>query len=137
MPQHITVTDYNPAWPDLFEEEAKQIRKILGNNCRALYHIGSTAVSGLAAKPIIDMMPVVQNISEVDKLKERFERIGYEYMGEFGISGRRFLRKGGDERTHHIHIFEENNTAEIYRHLAFRNYLRRHKDICNAYSALI
>lgn len=109
MPQHITVTDYNPAWPNLFEEEAKQIRKILGNNCRALYHIGSTAVSGLAAKPIIDMMPVVQNISEVDKLKERFERIGYEYMGEFGISGRRFLRKGGDERTHHIHIFEENN----------------------------
>ncbi|TGX82082.1 hypothetical protein E5358_08465 [Palleniella muris] len=53
MPQHITVTDYNPAWPDLFEEEAKRIRKILSNNCKALYHIGSTAVPGLAAKPIL------------------------------------------------------------------------------------
>lgn len=136
MPQHITVTDYNPAWLDLFEEEAKRIRKILGKNCKALYHIGSTAVPGLAAKPIIDIMPVVQNISEVDKLREMFEQIGYEYMGEFGISGRRYLRKGGDERTYQIYIFDVNNTADIYSHLAFRNYLRRHEKTCIAYSEL-
>lgn len=136
MPQHITVTDYNTAWSGLFEEEAKYIRKILGKNCQALYHIGSTSVPGLAAKPIIDIMPVVQNISEVDNLKEMFENIGYEYMGEFGIPGRRYLRKGGDERTHQIHIFDADNTTDIYRHLAFRNYLRRHEEVRIAYSTL-
>lgn len=58
-------------------------RKILGSNCIAVHHIGSTAVSRLKAKPIIDIMPVVLNINEVDIVKAQFEAIGYEYLGEF------------------------------------------------------
>ena len=65
MPQHIVVTEYCPAWKDVFEKEACLIRKILGENCLALYHIGSTAVPNLAAKPIIDMMPVVKDLEEI------------------------------------------------------------------------
>lgn len=136
MPQHLIVTDYNPAWPSLFEEEAKRIRKIFGKNCMALHHIGSTAVPGLAAKPIIDMMPVVRNLAEVDAAKAAFERIGYAYLGEFGIAGRRYLRKGGDERTHQIHIFAESDTANVRRHLAFRDYLRTHEETRIAYATL-
>ena len=113
-----------------------EIKKILGENCTAIHHIGSTSVTGLAAKPIIDIMPVVRKLEAVDKSASAFEKLGYEYMGEFGISGRRYLRKGGEERTHQIHIFSEDNTVDIERHLAVRDYLRTHKDVCDEYAAL-
>lgn len=136
MTQHIIVTAYNPAWPKMFEDEAKKIRSILGKNCVVIYHIGSTSVSGLAAKPIIDIMPIVNDLNLVDCVSMDFESIGYEYMGEFGIAGRRYLRKGGDERTHQIHIFAENNHKEIERHLAVRDYLRTHREKCDEYAEL-
>lgn len=136
MAQHILVTEYNPLWTDMFMMEAMKIRRILGENCIAIHHIGSTSVRGLAAKPIIDIMPIVHNLESVDKVAFEFEKIDYEYMGEFGISGRRYLRKGGDERTHQIHIFSENNNIDIERHLAVRDYLRMHKDVCDKYASL-
>ncbi len=136
MPQHIVVTEYCPAWKDVFEKEACLIRKILGENCLALYHIGSTAVPNLAAKPIIDMMPVVKDLEEIDQKSDQFQNAGYEYLGEFGIPGRRYLRKGGDERTHQIHIFGQENTGEIERHLAVRDYLRSHKQEADRYGQL-
>ena len=93
MPQHITVVDYRPEWEQMFENEARVIWKILGDNCVAVHHIGSTAVKGLAAKPIIDIMPVVKSLESVDAVATEFERMGYEYLGEFGIEGRRYLRR--------------------------------------------
>ena len=136
MAQHIVITEYNPLWAELFETEATKIKNILGENCIEIYHIGSTSVVGLAAKPIIDIMPVVYSLKAVDKVAVKFEKIGYEYMGEFGILGRRYLRKGGDERTHQIHIFSKESTYDIERHLAVRDYLRTHPTICKQYSEL-
>lgn len=136
MTQHIIVVEYKPEWIKLFKTEAVRIKTILGENCTAIYHIGSTSVVGLAAKPIIDIMPIVHTLENVDKVRSEFEKIGYEYMGEFGITGRRYLRKGGEERTHQIHIFSEHNTMDIERHLAVRDYLRTHKDVCNKYAIL-
>ena len=100
MPQHIIVVEYRPEWAQEYASEERKIREILGDNCAAIYHIGSTSVPGLAAKPIIDIMPVVKSLPLVDGKAAEFEKIGYEYLGEFGIPGRRYLRKGGDERTH-------------------------------------
>lgn len=108
----------------------------MGDNCKAVHHIGSTAVYGLAAKPIIDIMPVVYNLEAVDNAALEFEKAGYEYMGEFGIAGRRYLRKGSDKRTHQIHIFAETNVNDIKRHLAFRDYLRVNKDVRDEYAKL-
>ena len=88
---------------------------------------GVRHVEGLAAKPIIDIMAAVQNLEKVDDAAEAFSKIGYEYLGEFGIAGRRYLRKGGDERTHQIHIFQTEDWNNIGRHLAFRDYMRTHK----------
>jgi len=136
MAQHIIVTKYNPLWADMFETEAAKITAILGKNCSAVHHIGSTAVAGLAAKPIIDIMPIVYSLEDVDKVAPEFEKIGYEYMGEFGISGRRYLRKGGDKRTHQIHIFSVKSEYDIERHLAVRDYLRSHSAVCEQYSGL-
>ena len=127
MSQHIIVTNYNPLWKEKYKEEALLIKKILTDNCIAIYHIGSTSVEGLAAKPIIDIMVAVRSLEKVDCVAEAFSKIGYEYLGEFGIEGRRYLRKGGDERTHQIHIFQADDWNNIGRHLAFRDYMRTHE----------
>ena len=136
MPQHITVVPYSPAWEAQFEEEAKAIRRILGGAALAIHHIGSTAVPGLCAKPVLDILPVVTDLCAADAARADFEALGYEWMGEFGIPGRRYLRKGGDERTHQLHIFAQNDRAQICRHLAVRDYLRAHKDAAKEYGAL-
>ena len=136
MPQHIVVTAYNPAWPGEFAREAAALRGALGENCLDIHHIGSTAVEGQAAKPIIDIMPVVRSLTEADRATPALERLGYEYLGEFGIPGRRYLRKGGDERTHQVHIFACGDAANINRHLAVRDYLRAHPAVREAYAVL-
>lgn len=132
----VRVVPYDPAWKELYQREAKAIRQILGDNLTSIHHIGSTAVEGLAAKPIIDILPVVRQLRRVDGCNPAFEALGYECMGEFGIPGRRYFRKGGDNRTHQIHVFEQNNVADIRRHLAVRDYLRAHPDAASAYGAL-
>ena len=136
MPQHITVVEYSPQWPLKYEREKEKIMAILKENCTAIYHIGSTSVPGLAAKPIIDIMAVVKSLERVDAVSADFSEIGYEYLGEFGMSGRRYLRKGGDERTHQIHIFQMEDSCNIRRHLAFRDYMRTHKKEREKYEKL-
>ncbi|KDE55090.1 hypothetical protein EI28_09095 [Methanoculleus sp. MH98A] len=133
---HVRVVDYNPAWPDLFRTEARRIEDILKENLVQIFHIGSTSVPGLRAKPIIDIMPAVLDIEQVDERSGQFEAIGYEAMGELGIPGRRYFRKGGENRTHQIHAFQYDNVQNITRHLAFRDYLRSHPEISRAYAAL-
>ena len=132
----IEVVDYRPEWEKMFQEEEKKIRKILGKNCIAVYHIGSTSIKGLPAKPIIDIMPVVKDISLVDAHDPEFRAPGYDCRGDFGFPGRRFYAKGGDHRTHHIHIFEKSSKADIKRHLAVRDYLRSHPDTAREYAEL-
>lgn len=134
--QHITVVPYDPAWSGLYEAEAQAIAGVLGQRLTAIHHIGSTAVPGLAAKPVIDIMPVVRAVTETDECRADFEALGYEYLGEFGIPGRRYLRKGGDERTHQMHIFASDDVHAIARHLAVRDYLRAHPARAAAYGAL-
>lgn len=136
MPQHITVLDYDARWPQDYERERARLADILKDNGLAMYHIGSTAVPGLAAKPIIDIMAVVRSLEQVDAVAEQFSAIGYEYLGEFGIAGRRYLRKGGDERTHQVHIFQAEDWQNISRHLAFRDYMRSHEKERAAYAQL-
>lgn len=72
-----------------------------------IFHIGSTAVPGLKSKPIIDIMISVNSLEEVDKKQRGFENIGYQYLGEFGIKGRRYLRKGGYVRTNEFRKLQE------------------------------
>lgn len=136
MPQHITVVNYDPEWPSKYVRERDYITEILKENCISIYHIGSTSVPGLAAKPIIDIMAVVRSLEKVDTVAEKFSEIGYEYLGEFGITGRRYLRKGGDERTHQIHIFQADDWNNIGRHLAFRDYMHTHEKERNEYAKI-
>ena len=136
MPQHITVVDYDPEWPSKYVRERDRIAEILKDNCISVYHIGSTSVPGLPAKPIIDIMVVVRSLEEVDTVAEKFSGIGYEWLGEFGMAGRRYLRKGGDERSHQIHVFQADDWDNIGRHLAFRDYMRTHEKERDEYAKI-
>lgn len=136
MAQHVVVKDYCLEWKIKYQEEKEKLIPILKENYLAIYHIGSTSILGLAAKPIIDIMIVVRSLIEVDNIKEKFIELGYEYLGEFGIKGRRYLRKGGDNRTHQIHIFQVEDKENIIRHLAFKNYLESHAEKRDEYAKL-
>ncbi|WP_245830959.1 GrpB family protein [Sediminibacillus massiliensis] len=124
---NINVSAYKQNWVGMFEKEAKLIRKILKEECVDIHHIGSTAVPNLKAKPIIDIMPTVKKLENVDALNDEMRNIGYEALGEFGINNRRYFRKGGENRTHQVHIFQYDNNIEIERHLAVRDYLQDHE----------
>lgn len=86
MSSSIKVVPYNGNWPKMFEQESALIQQALGANCIIIHHIGSTSIPGLSAKPIIDMLPVVKNILEVDKATKAMESLGYEVKGEYGIA---------------------------------------------------
>jgi GrpB-like predicted nucleotidyltransferase (UPF0157 family) len=134
--RNIRVVAYDPAWPAAFEQEAAALSVILGDGLVAIHHIGSTAVPGLPAKPVIDIMPLVNNIQVVDGLVPTMAEAGYDAWGEHGIPGRRVFTKGGDEhRTHNVHVFQIGN-PEAARHLDFRDYLRAHPPVARRYAQL-
>ncbi|MBF0707459.1 GrpB family protein [Alkalihalobacillus hwajinpoensis] len=122
----VEVQEFNEIWRELFLLEAQKLERVYGDNMIEVHHIGSTAVEGLKAKPVIDIMPVVKDLSLVDQKNEYMKELGYEALGENGLTGRRFFRKGGDQRSHHVHLYELGN-QDIDRHLAFRDYLMEHR----------
>ncbi len=131
----VIVLNYNPQWVQEFEMESEKLNLQIGTVLNNVYHIGSTAVPGLMAKPIIDIMLAVSDLSELDRQSFKLENMGYEALGENGIAGRRYFRKGGENRTHQIHAFQSGD-ANLMRHLAFRDYLIAHKKIADEYGAL-
>ncbi len=128
---------HNPEWRQEFEREAEQMTKALGGNVVTVHHIGSTAIPGIYAKPILDILLVVRSHAELDAKQAALEAIGYEARGEAGIPGRRFFRQDNalGDRTHQIHAFED-GSPQIMRHLAFRDYLIAHPEAARQYSDL-
>lgn len=132
----VEIVPYNPDWPGLFQEEAGRLRQALGDLVIEIYHMGSTSIPEMKAKPIIDIMVEVENIDQVDQYNDQLAMLGYDAMGEFGIPGRRFFRRNQDNvRTHHIHFFQTGH-PEIERLLTFRDYLANHPEDAAAYASL-
>jgi GrpB-like predicted nucleotidyltransferase (UPF0157 family) len=133
----VIVVSHQPQWSVEFEQEATAVATALGKNVLAIHHIGSTAIPGIYAKPIIDLLVAVQDLLAVDQQNAAIESLGYEVMGEFGIIDRRFFRKDNPAgiRTHHVHVFAS-NSPQILRHLAFRDYLIAHPTSAQLYSDL-
>ncbi len=134
----VEIVDYDPQWPVVYGEEKGRILDVIGRRIVAIEHVGSTAIPGLAAKPIIDIMVAVRRLADAEECIEPLQSIGYEYVPEFEaeLPERRFFRKGPPEaRTHHIHMIEL--TSEFWeRHLLFRDYLRSHPDVAQQYYKL-
>lgn len=131
---HVRVVDYDPRWPLLYAQEAARIP----GNSRGQplgdppHRLDQRCESG--GQAVIDILAVVRCLQRVDIAA--FEALGYESMGEYGLPGRRFFRKGGQARTHHIHLYARASQGEIRRHLALPAYLRAHPDAALAYGAL-
>jgi GrpB-like predicted nucleotidyltransferase (UPF0157 family) len=137
----IEIVDYDVNWPQLFQEERAALERVLPNGqVLAIEHAGSTAIPGLAAKPIIDIFLAVGSIEAARAtLVGPIESMGYAYWADNPDKERMFFVKGmppyGERRTHHIHIMEPSNAA-WQRVLAFRDHLRAHPDEAERYQRL-
>ncbi|MBT2574554.1 GNAT family N-acetyltransferase [Bacillus sp. ISL-51] len=118
----VEVIPYQPEWRAMFNKEKANLIQVFGSALRSVSHIGSTSIPNMAAKPVIDIVAEVDNIHAADRYCPQMQALGYEAKGENGIKDRRFFQKGGNQRTHHVHIYESGH-PEIKRHLLFRDYL--------------
>lgn len=123
----------------MFEQEKKRLQAALGSNVIAIEHIGSTAVPGLAAKPIIDLLVGVRSLAEArSSCRERLEALGYAYIAEYEswLPGELLFRKGvPGPWTHHAHLLEPSG-PRWDEYVQLRDYLRRHPEIAAAYAEL-
>ena len=135
----VMVIPYQTHWPAVFATEQASILAALGTTALALHHIGSTAVPGLAAKPIIDLLLEVTDLSEFDTKAAALASLGYIAKGENGISGRRYFYRntapGSNQRSHHLHVFVR-GAPQVGQHLTLRDYLRQNPGAAAEYSAL-
>ena len=126
----IEVVDYDPAWPIQFESEKIRIVETLGELLLTLEHGGSTAVPGLAAKPIIDMWAALQGPLSPARIGA-MAGIGYEHFGEYGLAGRDYFVKATTPLCH-LHCYPVGH-PDWNRHLAFRDWLRTHPEGVRVY----
>ena len=132
----VILKDYNKEWSKLFDKEAKLISSIISNYLVNIQHIGSTAIPGIVAKPIIDIAIGIDDLSNIKQIITLLEEGGYEYRGEQGIPDRHLFVKGNEEcRTHHIHVMV-NTSYEWKKHILFRDYLKSNPKVAKQYSEL-
>jgi GrpB-like predicted nucleotidyltransferase (UPF0157 family) len=132
-PISVSLVAYNPQWPQMAAGYANDLQ-VLGPTVVKVHHIGSTSVPGLAAKPIIDLMPLVTNLADLDQNHRRVESLGYDWFGELGIVGRRYctLCDQAGVRIVQLHCFQV-DSPHVGRHIAFRDYLRAHPRVASEY----
>lgn len=137
VPQRVILVDHDPRWAGAAEREAARWRAALSDVIVTVHHVGSTSIPGIRAKPILDLMPVVRSLAELDARRAEVEALGYAWHGEHGLPGRRFATLHDPvtgTRIVHAHAYAEGD-AEITRHLAFRDYLRAHPELAAEYEA--
>ena len=120
--ESVTLVDYDPSWPRTFAQEARRLENADLPGFLAVEHIGSTAVPGMSAKPIIDIMLTVTIPARSRQLIRRLEALGYRYLGNFGLRGRHFFRLGKPAQVH-LHVVN-NRSPHTRAWLDFRDTLR-------------
>jgi GrpB-like predicted nucleotidyltransferase (UPF0157 family) len=139
MSRPVNIVDYDPEWPDLYEKEKRRILEVAGDIIAGIEHVGSTAIPGIGAKPILDIMVAVNSLSDAEECIEPLRKIGYEYQPEHEASmpERRFFRRGNPPKEQHYHLHMVEQTSDFWkRHLLFRNYLRVHPKAAQDYYEL-
>lgn len=137
MSHVIVVVDYDPAWPSAFDEIRSALWPAVEEVAIRIDHVGSTAVPGLAAKPIIDLDIVVESEKRVGEVVARLERIGYQWVGNLGVEGREAFSAPADRKLpdHHLYLVVENNKAHLD-HWLLRDVLRADPEIRAEYGRL-
>jgi len=133
----VVVLPYDPQWPDEFVRIRNGLDAALGGCAVAIEHVGSTSVPGLAAKPVIDLDVVIEDVAHFPEARRRLEAIGYEHEGDQGIPGREVFKYADkpDLMKHHLYVCTR-DAVELRRHLAFRDHLRNSGEDREAYGRI-
>jgi len=132
----VKLAPYSDKWVQLFEKEKEALIECLGDLIIDIQHVGSTAIEGLEAKPIIDILIGIKKLDEGFQCIEPLKNLGYEFKGSLGKSNRFFFSKGDEScKTHHVHIVEfgDINWENL---ILFRDYLREHPKVKEEYEKL-
>lgn len=142
MARIIEVVHYDSLWIAAFEKEAAVLNSVFGQRVVEMHHIGSTSVPGLDAKPIIDILVILDHTDDINSFDRAMEDVGYRVRGECldatipGTPGRfYFTKETNGVRSHHVHVYAKGHW-EIPDKLAFRDYLRANSDKATAYGEL-
>jgi GrpB-like predicted nucleotidyltransferase (UPF0157 family) len=135
MTSPIAIQDYDPLWPQRFETLQSRIDAVLAGSITAIEHVGSTAVPGLAAKPIIDIDVLLTSAADLPLVISKLASLGYQHRGDLGIPSREAFRAPPDDFPHHLYVCSP-GSLEYRRHVAFRDYLRTHPRDASAYADL-
>jgi GrpB-like predicted nucleotidyltransferase (UPF0157 family) len=131
----VVIVDYDPSWPATFEQLRDRVAATLGPLAVAIEHIGSTAVPGLAAKPIIDLDVVIADRGDLPAVIKRLRPLGYHHEGDLGVPGREAFTTPPGAPPHHLYVCAI-GTLALDRHLAFRDALRADLAAADAYGDL-
>ena len=135
----IVIEDYNPQWPHMYEAEKERIVGATGHLLAGIEHIGSTSVPGLAAKPIVDVMPAVRSEVDLDLTIAPMTALGYDYVTKYEhvIPFRRLFAKRRPRHPSAFNVHVVPYACDWWTNdIAFRNYLRAHPEIAGAYEQL-
>ena len=133
--KRVVVLPYDEQWRQDFLKIEAELSEALDQLAIGIEHVGSTSVRGLSAKPIIDIDVVIKDYGELENVITALGKIGYQHEGDLGIAGREAFRYDGKEhlRKHHLYVCPE-DSPELKRHIAFRDYLRTHPAAVREYS---
>lgn len=134
---YVTVIPYSDQWERDFLKIKDEIKSALGELAESIEHVGSTSVRGLSAKPVIDIDVVISDSSVLSDVIAALGRIGYQHEGDLGITGREAFRYDGKDhlQKHHLYVCPD-DSSELKKHIAFRDYLRSHPEAAAEYSRI-
>ncbi|MGT2754965.1 GrpB family protein [Streptococcus ovis] len=133
--EKVIVLPYQSSWKEDFLQLKQMIDALVGPWILSIEHVGSTAVEGLSAKPIIDIDVVMSDEAALGQIVQKLAEVGYQHEGNLGIEGREAFRyePRTDWPLHHLYVCSP-DSQELHRHLTFRNYLRMHPEAVKEYS---
>lgn len=131
----IMIADYDPRWPEQFELLRLRIAPALAPLAAAIEHVGSTAIPGLAAKPIIDMDVLLHSAADLPEAITRLAILGYQHRGDLGVPGREAFQPPSKDVPHHLYVCPP-ESHEYIRHITFREHLRANPQDARSYERL-
>jgi GrpB-like predicted nucleotidyltransferase (UPF0157 family) len=134
-PLVVELVPHSPLWAATAAQEASRLKTVLGDALVKVHHIGSTAIPGIMAKPVVDLIPIVRSIERLDEMEGAIRSLDYKWFGEYGLPGRRYcclFDAKTSRRVFQLHCYQA-GAKEVLRHLAFRDYLCAHPPIAKQY----